>query len=67
MEKASLDFLPYSTESLSISSEVKPEPVPPPNEWKMRKPWWKIFAKKTGLDTGNLEASAHVSELPGPI
>ncbi|KAG7257606.1 hypothetical protein CRUP_014655 [Coryphaenoides rupestris] len=28
-----------STERRSISREVKPEPVPPPKEWKMRKPW----------------------------
>ena len=24
---------------LSMSRLVKPEPVPPPNEWKRRKPW----------------------------
>ena len=38
MENSNLDFLPKSTESLSMRSEVKPEPVPPPKEWKMRKP-----------------------------
>ena len=26
-------------ESLSIKREVKPEPVPPPKEWKTKKPW----------------------------
>ena len=38
MEKPNLAFFPYSIESLSISSDPKPEPVPPPNEWKTTKP-----------------------------
>ena len=33
-----LRLLPESTERRSIRREVKPEPVPPPKEWKMRKP-----------------------------
>ncbi|KYQ53979.1 hypothetical protein ALC60_07134 [Trachymyrmex zeteki] len=28
-----------STDSRSINRDVKPEPVPPPNEWKIKKPW----------------------------
>jgi hypothetical protein len=38
MEKVSLLFLGKSTDSLSIRSDANPEPVPPPNEWKIRKP-----------------------------
>ena len=38
MEKPNLAFFPYSIESLSISNDPKPEPVPPPNEWKTTKP-----------------------------
>jgi hypothetical protein len=39
MENPSFAFLLYSMESLSISSDPNPEPVPPPKEWKMTKPW----------------------------
>ena len=35
-----------------MRSEVKPEPVPPPNEWKIRKPW----------SPGTL-----ISQLPDPV
>ncbi|KYM79440.1 hypothetical protein ALC53_10128, partial [Atta colombica] len=28
-----------STDSRSINRDVKPEPVPPPNEWKIKKPF----------------------------
>ena len=38
MENPSLAFLPKSIEIFSMSSEAKPEPVPPPKEWKTRKP-----------------------------
>jgi hypothetical protein len=38
MEKPSLDFLPYSTESRSMSRDANPDPVPPPKEWNTRNP-----------------------------
>lgn len=38
MANSSFDFLPKSTESLSINRDVKPEPVPPPKEWKTKNP-----------------------------
>ena len=39
MANSSFDFLPKSTDSRSMRRDVKPEPVPPPNEWNTRKPW----------------------------
>ena len=39
MEKASLFFLPYSRAIRSMRREPRPEPVPPPKEWKTMKPW----------------------------
>ncbi len=38
MANSSLDFFLYSTERFSVRREVTPDPVPPPNEWKIRKP-----------------------------
>ena len=36
MAAASFDLAPKSLHSFSVSREEKPEPVPPPKEWKMR-------------------------------
>ena len=38
MLKVNLLFFGYSADNLSISRLVNPDPVPPPNEWKIRKP-----------------------------
>ena len=38
MENPSFDFLPYSTDNLSMRRDEKPDPVPPPNEWNTRNP-----------------------------
>lgn len=38
MLKVNLLLLGYSTDNLSMSKLEKPDPVPPPNEWKIKKP-----------------------------
>lgn len=38
MANSSLHFLPYSLARRSRRRAPKPEPVPPPKEWKIRKP-----------------------------
>ena len=53
---------------------MKPDPVPPPNEWKMRKPWWQdsivkllLILGQPSLNLVHLKASAVVRQLPDPV
>ena len=49
---------------------MKPEPVPPPNEWKIRKPYREKFGNSASthfLHSSHLQASAIVCQLPDPV
>jgi len=47
----------------------KPEPVPPPKEWKIKKPWSEVQLSGSILVTVSLSGAieGHTGNLPDPI